>query len=122
MLKCFLFLIIIQNFYAIATVEQRISQFLPKFEQYIQKNMPSWAIPGMAVVIVTQDKVLLCKGFGTREVGKNKPVNEHTAFQIASLTKNFTASLAGILEAKKTFSLHDPVKSICQVLNYQMKT
>ncbi len=110
MLKCFLFLIIIQSFYAIATVEQRISQFLPKFEQYIQKNMPAWAIPGMAVVIVTQDKVLLCKGFGTREVGKNKPVNEHTAFQIASLTKNFTASLAGILEAKKTFSLHDPVK------------
>lgn len=92
------------------STEQRINQFLPKFEQYIQKNMPAWAIPGMAVVVVTPSKVLLCKGFGTREVGKNKPINEHTIFQIASLTKNFTAALAGILEAKRVFSLQDLVK------------
>lgn len=95
---------------AFPTTEQRINQFLPKFEQYIKKNMQDWAIPGMSVVIVTKDKVLLCKGFGTREVGKNKPVNEHTVFQIASLTKNFTAALSGILEEKKFFSLEDPVK------------
>ncbi len=113
MFKRFLILPIICGFVlsaTSATAEQRISQFLPKFEQYIQKNMPTWAIPGMAVVIVTPTKVLLCKGFGTREVGKNKPVNEHTIFQIASLTKNLTASLAGILEAKKVFSLQDLVK------------
>ena len=110
MFKRFLILPVICSFILSASTEQRINQFLPKFEQYIQKNMPAWAIPGMAVVIVTPNKVLLCKGFGTREVGKNKPVNEHTIFQIASLTKNFTASLAGILEAKKVFSLQDLVK------------
>lgn len=110
MLKYFLFLTIIYSFSVFATTEQRIVEILPKFEQYIQKGIPAWAIPGIAIVIVTPDKVLLCKGFGTREVGKNKPVNEHTVFQIASLTKNFTSSLAGILEAKKVFSLQDPVK------------
>lgn len=113
MFKHFFILIVICGFAlseTAASTEQRISQFLPKFEQYIQKNMPAWAIPGMAVVVVTPSKVLLCKGFGTRETGKNKPVNEHTIFQIASLTKNFTAALAGILEAKKIFSLQDPVR------------
>lgn len=110
MLKRFFILYAICGAIWCVTTEQRINQFLPKFEQYIQKTMPTWAIPGMAVVIVTPDKILLCKGFGTREVNKNKPVNEHTIFQIASLTKNFTASLAGILEAQKFFSLQEPVK------------
>jgi CubicO group peptidase (beta-lactamase class C family) len=112
MFKYLLILPIICNFVLSATTatEQRINQFLPKFMQYIEKNMPTWAIPGMAIVIVTPDKVLLSKGFGTREVRKNKPVNEHTLFQVASLTKNFTASLAGILEAKKFFSLQDSVR------------
>ena len=112
MFKYFLIVQIICSFAlsAATTTEQRINQFLPKFVQYIEKNMPTWAIPGMAVVIVTPDKVLLSKGFGTREVKKNKPVNEHTLFQVASLTKNFTASLAGILEAKKFFSLQDSVR------------
>ena len=90
--------------------EQRINNFLPKFEQYIKKTMTDWAIPGMGIVIVTPTKVLFCKGFGTREVGKNKPVDQHTIFQIASLSKNFTASIAGILESKKVFNLHDLVK------------
>lgn len=107
------YLLIVQAFFIVLcgeTTEQKINNFLPKFEKYIQKNMTAWAIPGMAVVIVTPQKVLLCKGFGTREVGKNKPVDEHTIFQIASLTKIFTASIAGILEDKKFFSLNDLVK------------
>ncbi len=110
MFKFLLILQVLCGFLWAATTEQRINAFLPKFEQYIQKTMPEWAIPGMAIVIVTPTKVLLCKGFGTREVGKNKPVDQHTIFQIASLTKNFTASIAGILEARKVFSLQDLVK------------
>ncbi len=111
MIRCSVLLILSFGLSVFSATEERINQFLPKFESYIQKNLPVWAIPGMAVVVVTKDKVLLCKGFGTREVGKIKPVNKHTVFQIASLTKNFTASLAGILEKKKFFSLHDLAKT-----------
>jgi CubicO group peptidase (beta-lactamase class C family) len=121
MFKYFLILSIIYTFALSAAAEQRINQFLPKFVQYIEKNMESWAIPGMAVVIVTPNKVLLCKGFGTREIGKNKTVTEHTIFQIASLTKNFTASLAGVLEARKIFSLQDPVKKYLHDFNLANK-
>ena len=78
MFKYLLILPIICSFVLSATAtEQRINQFLPKFVQYVEENMPNWAVPGMAIVIVTPDKVLLSKGFGTREVRKNKPVNEH---------------------------------------------
>ena len=103
------------------STEQRINNFLPKFEKYIEKSMPAWAIPGMAIVIVTPTKVLMCKGFGTREVGKKKTVDEHTIFQIASLTKNFTASIAGILDNKKVFSLHDLVKKHLPEFNLSSK-
>lgn len=110
MLRLLLLLVIVFNGLVFSSTEQRLIQFLPKFQQYIQKNMKDWAIPGLAIVIVTKDKVLLCEGYGTREVGKNKPVNAHTVFQIASLTKNFTAALSGVLEEKKFFSLEDQVK------------
>ncbi len=120
MLKRLLILPVLSVFLSAAT-EQRIDNFLHKFDEYIQKTMPDWAIPGIAVVIVTPSKVLLCKGYGTREVGKNKPVNEHTIFQIASLTKNFTASIAGILESKQIFSLQDLVKKYLPEFNLANK-
>lgn len=104
-LAAFIFLNVI-----FSSTEQRIHEFLPKFEQYVKEHMQAWAIPGVAIVIVTKDKVLFCKGFGTRQVGKNEPVDQHTIFQVASLTKNFTAALSGILEEKKFFSLEDHVK------------
>lgn len=105
-----IFLLFICSIFTFAGSVQRTEKILPKFEQYIQKNMKKWAIPGLAIAVVSRDKVLMCKGFGTREVGKDKPVNEDTIFEVASLTKNFTASLAGILEAQKVFSLNDRVE------------
>lgn len=90
--------------------EAKLNAILPKFEAYVQKTMGEWNVTGMAVVVVTANKMLYCKGFGTREFGKNKPINENTVFQIASLTKIFTAALSGILEHQKVFSLNDPIK------------
>jgi hypothetical protein len=40
---------------------------------------------------------------------------------IKSLTKNFTASLAGVLEARKIFSLQDPVKKYLHDFNLANK-
>lgn len=90
--------------------ESKLETILPKFEEYVQKTMQEWNVAGLAVVVVTPNKTLYLKGFGTREVSKNKPVDGHTVFQIASLTKVFTSALSGILEHQKVFSLNDPIK------------
>lgn len=90
--------------------EAKLQEILPKFEAHVQKTMQEWAVPGLAVVVVTPSKMLYIKGFGTREAYQNKPVDSHTVFQIASLTKIFTSVLSGILEHQQVFSLNDPIK------------
>ncbi|MBS0192684.1 MAG: beta-lactamase family protein [Proteobacteria bacterium] len=54
-------------------------------------------IPGMAMAIVQGDKVLLMKGYGTTEMGGREPVTVHTTFRLASLSKAFAGTLAGLL-------------------------
>ena len=50
--------------------------------------------PAMTVAIVKDGKVVLSKGFGTKEKeGKGGPVTDSTLFGIASLSKAFAATL-----------------------------
>ncbi len=56
----------------------------------------------MAIAVVKDDKVVLAKGYGTRELGKDARVDENTLFAIASNSKAFTtASLAILVDEKK---------------------
>lgn len=78
-------------------------------ENYIKTGMKDWQIPGLAVAIVKDGKVVFMKGYGVREVGKNEPVDENTLFMIGSNTKAFTATALAMLEHQKKLSLDDKV-------------
>ena len=39
-------------------------------DSYIQRGMSQWQIPGLAIAIVKDGKVILEKGYGVREIGK----------------------------------------------------
>ena len=54
-------------------------------------------VPGVAVAIVKDGKVVLAKGYGVRKLGEPTPVDERTLFGIASNTKVFTATALGLL-------------------------
>ncbi len=64
---------------------------------YIEQTRQTWEIPGLAVAIVKDDKVLLSAGFGVREDGKSELVDADTLFAIASNSKAFTAAALAIL-------------------------
>ena len=66
-------------------------------------------IPGLAVVIVKDGKVVVMKGYGNKEVGKKDPVDENTLFMIASNSKLFTGTALANLEAEKKLSLDDKI-------------
>ena len=46
------------------------------------------AIPGMAIAVVFEDRVVFAKGYGVRDTGTGEPVDADTAFQIASVSKS----------------------------------
>ncbi|HEY8581888.1 MAG TPA: serine hydrolase [Capillimicrobium sp.] len=50
-------------------------------------------VPGMAIAVVHDDRVVYAKGFGTRRVGADEPVDADTVFQIASLSKSLAATV-----------------------------
>lgn len=47
-------------------------------DSYIERGMKQWQIPGLAIAIVKNGKVVLSKGYGVRELGKDDKVDENT--------------------------------------------
>jgi CubicO group peptidase (beta-lactamase class C family) len=78
-------------------------------DSYIQRGMQQWQIPGLAIAVVKDGKIVLMKGYGVRESGKNDKVDENTLFIIASNSKLFTGTSIAKLDFEKKLSLNDKV-------------
>jgi len=78
-------------------------------DSYIERGMQQWQIPGLAISIVKDGKVVLMKGYGVRETGKQDKVDENTLFIIASNSKLFTGTAIANLDFEKKLSLNDKV-------------
>ena len=62
-----------------------------------QQAVDRTRIPGMAMAIVQGDKILLLKGYGVTDARGGEPVTTNTVFRLASLSKAFAGTLAGLL-------------------------
>jgi len=83
---------------------------LDGLDAYVAKAMTDWRVPGLAIVVVKDDSVVLIKGYGVRELGKPDPVTVHTRFGNMSTTKAFTAMLVAMLADSGRLSFDDPVQ------------
>ncbi len=54
-------------------------------------------VPGMAVAIVQGGRILSARGYGVTDVNNPLPVDAHTVFRLASLSKAFAGTMAGLL-------------------------
>jgi CubicO group peptidase (beta-lactamase class C family) len=82
---------------------------LDSLDQYIKKGMEQWQIPGLAIAIIKDGKVILSKGYGVRENNRSDKVDENTLFIIASNTKLFTGTALAKLDYEKKLSLNDKI-------------
>lgn len=102
------FFILLFSVYVSAT--DHLTSILPNFETYIQKSLTDWNAPGVAVVIVKDGQIIYEKGFGIKDVQTKEPIDVHTIFQIASLTKNFFVTLVAQLVDEGILDWDKPVK------------
>jgi CubicO group peptidase (beta-lactamase class C family) len=79
------------------------------FDDYVQKAMKEWEVPGVAIAIVKGDQIVLAKGYGVRKIGEPAVVDEHTLFAIGSSSKAFTAASVAILVDQGKLKWDDPV-------------
>lgn len=84
------------------------------FSEYNKTNTP-----GFAIGIFKDQKVLLAKGYGMANLDYNIPITANTIFNIASLSKQFTAASIALLMLRDSISLEDDVsKFIPEVSKY----
>ena len=79
-------------------------------DDVVRGTMKQWSIPGLALVVVRQDKVVYREGFGVRTLGKTDRVTPDTVFPIASCTKSFTTLAMGMLVDEGKLDWDDPVR------------
>ena len=78
-------------------VEARIQTVIPEIETYITDGMKAFDVPGLAIGIVANDRLVYARGFGVRSRSAGQPVEPHTVFQIGSATKGFLAATIAIM-------------------------
>ncbi|MEQ9512391.1 MAG: serine hydrolase domain-containing protein [Balneola sp.] len=83
--------------------------FLDEFRVSFQEGLANQRIPGGAVVIVKEGRVIFQQGFGVKESGKTEQVDEHTVFRLGSVSKGFASVLAGVMVDEGLLSWEKPV-------------
>jgi len=92
-------------------MDDSLAQFLGEFEKAFEEGMNNKRIPGGAVAIVKDGRVVFQKGFGVKENGTSNKVDENTVFRLGSVSKGFAAILAGVAVEDGLLSWDKPVSS-----------
>ena len=103
------FLLFAFSFLIFSFLKAQPSFIKDSLDNYINKGIKDWDIPGLSIVIVKDGKVVVMKGYGVRNIKTKEPVDENTLFMIASNSKLFTATSLAQLEYDKKLSLDDKI-------------
>jgi CubicO group peptidase (beta-lactamase class C family) len=80
-----------------------------ELDTWVERARREFDVPGIAVAIVKDGRLVVAKGYGVRTLGKPDPIDGDTVFGIASNTKAFTTAALSILADEGKLSWDDPV-------------
>jgi len=83
-----------------------------KFLAFAEDARKQTKVPGVALAVIQDGRIVLEKGLGVRELGKNDPVTPSTLFMIGSMTKPLTSLLMARLVDRKAFAWDTPVTKL----------
>ena len=78
-------------------------------DRTVARVLATFEVPGIALAIVKDGKVVVAKGYGVKTLGRPDPVDGQTRFGIASNTKLFTATALGLLVEQGLIEWDAPV-------------
>src|SRR6266478_6639906 len=70
--------------FMLAVAKQSAAQAGPPadLDAFVARSMKTFGVPGLAIAIVKDGKVVMSKGYGVRKMGESAPVDENTLFGI----------------------------------------
>lgn len=78
-------------------------------EADVTRAMKTFDVPGIAIAVVKDGKVVVARGFGVRKLGEPARVDGKTLFEVASNSKAFTAASLAMLVDEGKLAWDDPV-------------
>lgn len=81
-----------------------------QIDSIAQRALKAFDVPGIAVGVVKDGKLIHAKGYGVRSLANNLPVNEETLFGIASNSKAFTTTAIAMLVEEGKVKWDDKVR------------
>lgn len=98
------------NTYGLMLHAQQPAFIIDSLDSYVTNAMKSWQIPGVAIGVIKDGKVIIQKTYGVGNWHTKTVLDEKTVFPIASISKTFTGTLFATLEAEEKISTNDLVK------------
>ncbi len=89
--------------------EGQIRSAVGRLDRLVADVMSVSHIPGLAVAVVHDGKVLYAKGFGVRELGRPEKVEPATVFQLASVSKSIGSTAVANAIGRKIVNWSDPI-------------
>lgn len=83
--------------------------FEKKIDEYLRTQMQAQQIPGIALAVVRDGKIVLARGYGLANIEHQVPVKPETIFQSGSTGKQFTAMAVMMLAEEGKLSLEDKI-------------
>src|SRR5213593_1645732 len=92
-----------------------------RLESALGRQRQKVGIPGLAIVVVNNDRMIRTKGFGYRDIEKRLPVTPDSLFGIGSCTKAFTGAAAVMSAEAGSFHSKIRPKSFCLISDSPMR-
>jgi CubicO group peptidase (beta-lactamase class C family) len=103
---------LILTFLSIISINRLKAQIITstQIDSVVEKTLTTFDVPGIAVAVVKDGKVIHSKGYGVRSLNTKEKVDENTLFGIASNSKAFTAAALGMLQDEGKLKYDDKVR------------
>ncbi len=80
-------------------------------DKYMQQMLEQQHIPGMSLAVVRENQPVFARGYGLAQVELDVPATENTIYEIASITKPFTATAVMQLVEQDKLTLADRIST-----------
>lgn len=81
-----------------------------QIDALVERSMKAFDVPGIAVGVIKDGKIVHSKGYGVRSLNTKQPMDENTLFGIASNSKAFTTAALGMLVDEGKIKWDDKVR------------
>jgi CubicO group peptidase (beta-lactamase class C family) len=90
----------------------RVNAALAQLDPYIQASLAKTKVPGAAVAVIYNDKVVFLRGYGIRKVGEPEKIDPDTVFEIASVSKPIASTILASLVGQGKISWDDRIADL----------